>query len=591
MVHPVLAVSNFFSGAQILGKAISYVRIPDVMGQGIAGMLGLTFAVLLLLAAWGIAHSTRGVGALLLQIPVLSYALIPFLRPMATVDPAVLLVIAVATVGLLIGIIGTSGKNTGRHRRWWWLLAFGVATAAIVAMGAASTRLPDDPTSRLATAATGSARSAKDLPAPDAPQNPNMATNPFNSIHNDAWASDAYNLPGPADPVGARVDSLFTGGDCATITFNSRGDLVTLCSTLTRVVAYVVDPDTLEILDSEVVGERQPNLTDFSGGGYFVLDDQDRIVFPARGGQVRVLTTQGGIRQVETFDVASGLQPGEQVTSVLPDWRGRYWYVGSLGTVGVVRPGGKADSLNLDGEDIENSFAITREGAYVVTGAALYRLVIGPQGPPVVAWRLEYDRGTSQKPGQTSRASGTTPTVFAGYVAITDNAEPRMNLVVADRLTGDEVCSEPLFTPGASADENSLIAIDGMLIAENNHGYFPAVTSVMAGKSTTPGLAAVRVSAAGCRTEWNNDQIRIPSLVSKATSKGALVLTYTKPPSRYGIDAWYFTGVDARTGKVVWTRLAGAGVTYNNHYAAGYLNDNGDMFVGSLNGIVALRNR
>ena len=92
-----------------------------------------------------------------------------------------------------------------------------------------------------------------------------------------------------------------------------------------------------------------------------------------------------------------------------------------------------------------------------------------------------------------------------------------------------------------------------------------------------------------CSTRWTNDDIHIPSLVSKATTVGGLVLTYTKPASALGIDAWYFTAVSARTGEVVWTRRAGAGTPFNNHYAAGYVTSNGDMFVGTLNGLVVLR--
>ena len=591
IVNPVLSFSNFVTGAQIAGKAIAQMPIADVIGQGVAATTALTTSVLLLLAAWGIAHSTRGIGALILQIPVLTYPLIPFLRPMTTTEPMILLLVAVACVALLIVIIGTSAKNDGKHRRWWWLAVVAVAAVALAGVGARSTSLPFNPTGQLATQATGQASTAEDMPAPDAPQNPRMAANPFNSIHNDAWASDAYDLPAPSDPAGAAVESLFTGGDCSTMTFDSRGRLITLCSTLTRVVGYIVDPDSLQVIDSQIVGQRKPDLTDFSGGGYFFLDAKDRVVYPARGGTIQVLDTVNGFREAASYNVAPELVAGEQVTSVLPDWAGRYWFVGSLGTVGVVRPNGQIDSLNLGGEDIENSFAITREGAYVVTGAALYRLVVGPSGPPVEAWRTPYDRGSAQKPGQSSRASGTTPTVFGDYVAITDNAEPRMNVVVAKRLTGDVVCTEPVFADGASADENSLIAIDDMVIAENNYGYHPAITSVMGGQSTQPGLAGIAVRPDGCETKWSNDTIRIPSLVSKATSRGAQVLTYTKPVNRWGVDTWYFTGVDARTGEVLWTRLAGTGSVYNNHYAAGYLSEDGDMFVGTVNGLVVLRNR
>ena len=585
VIHPVLAVSNFFVGAGIVGKSVTQVRIADVTAQGFSYLIGSLFALLLFLAAWGVAHRARGIGALLLQPGVLLHAAVPFLRPFGP-SPWLLVVLAALSTVVLVIIIRGSEHDTSGRKRWWWLAAFASGATAVAVVGAASTALPVDPMAMLSSQGAGtSLATPSGQAATRTPQNPSLATNPFNSIHNDAWATDAYDLPAPARPREAAVESLFTGGDCATITFDSQGRLITLCSTLTRVVALIVDPADLEVLDRKVVGERRPSLTDFSGGGYFVLDSQDRIVFPSRGGVIRILATTDGLQEVGSIDVSATLQPDEQVTSVLPDWQGRYWYVGSLGTVGVVRDG-QPDALNLSGEDIENSFAVAEEGIYVATGAALYRLEAGATGAPQVKWRTEYDTGTGQKPGQTSRATGTTPTLFADSVAIADNADPRMNVVVMDRETGDLTCKQPVFADNASATENSLIAIDGALVVENNYGYKPAITSTTAGRSTEPGLAVIDADA--CTTRWTTD-IHIPSLVSKATTAGGLVLTYTKPPNALGVDAWYFTAVDLASGDVVWTRRAGAGTAFNNHYAAAYLDDNGDLFVGTVNGLAVLR--
>lgn len=585
LVHPVLTVNNLFVGTGVLGKALAFVRVPDVVGQGIAYLITPTVAVLLLLAAWGVAHTTRGVAALALQPVVLAGALVPFLRPMLLVTPVVLLLLVVATVGVLM-VVAARGHAPGRRRRWWILAGYGLLLVTLTAVSATSRSLPSNPLDRLVASGSGAATTAENVPRSRPPQNPSLSRNPFNSIHNDAWATDTYNLPAPG-PDGA-VASLFTGGDCATITFDSQGRLVTLCSTLSRVVAYVVDPATLEVLDSRIVGTRTASLTDFTGGGYFVLDDKDRIVFPERGGVLRILSTDTGLPEVASVDVAGTLAPDEQVTSVLPDWQGRYWYVGTKGTVGVSRES-RAEAVNLGGEDIENSIAVDEDGVYVVTSAALYRLSAGAAGPPRQVWRTEYDAGSTRKPGQTSVTSGTTPTLFADWgVAITDNADPRMNVVVADRRTGRIVCQVPVFGEGASATENSLIAVDDTLIVENNYGYAPAVSATMAGRSTSPGMAAISAVDGECAPRWNTDAVQVPSLVSKATTRGAQVLTYTKPTDSTGVDAWYFTSVDARTGAVNWTRLAGIGSPFNNHYAGAFLFD-GDLFVGTLNGIAVLR--
>lgn len=525
----------------------------------------------------------------MLQATVAAFAAVPFLRPMGS-GPGWLLgsVIVITSILLIVLVSRTTRDRSSRHR-WWWLVGFSGAAVALALAGATSRALPFNPTAALAASGSGGPRDAADLPPVRVPQNPSLAENPFSNTHHDAWATDAYNLPTPPDPRNSRVESLFTGGDCATMAFDSQGRLITLCPTLTRTVAYVIDPATLTVLDRRIVGERQPRLTDFSGGGYFVLDDQDRIIFPARGGTLKVLSTAQGLPEVDSIDVSATLRVDEQVTSVLPDWSGRYWYVGARGTVGVVRDG-RVDAINLNGEDIENSFAVDRDEVYTVTGAALYRLSPGATGGPKVVWSTPYDRGTVRKPGQTSRASGTTPTVFGRWVAITDNAEPRMNVVVVDRRTGKVTCQVPVFAAGASATDNSLIAIDNALIVENNYGYKPPVTAVAGGRTTEPGLTAIDVSSSGrCSVRWTNDTIHIPSLVSKATTVGGLVVTYTKPPSRIGAEAWYFTAVDVRTGAVVWTRRAGAGGPFNNHYAGGYLTPEGDFYVGTLNGLTVLR--
>ncbi len=94
---------------------------------------------------------------------------------------------------------------------------------------------------------------------------------------------------------------------------------------------------------------------------------------------------------------------------------------------------------------------------------------------PQVRWAAAYDRGTRQKPGQLSQGSGTTPTLIGkDLVAITDNAEPRMNVLFYKRdgnARNRLLCKAPVFAAGASATENSLVAAGHSVIVENNYGY------------------------------------------------------------------------------------------------------------------------
>ena len=120
--------------------------------------------------------------------------------------------------------------------------------------------------------------------------------------------------------------------------------------------------------------------------------------------------------------------------------------------------------------------------------------------PPRVVWEQTYDAGSRRKPGQTSRASGTTPTLMAGerHVAITDNADPRMHVVVYDTSAGagdKEVCRVPVFAPDRSAGDNSLIAIGRSLFVESNYGY--NLFDATFGRSTQPGLTRIDVTDDG----------------------------------------------------------------------------------------------
>lgn len=604
VVAPVLAVSATFTGAGTVGKALAQVRLWDVALTGLVMLVTPLTALLALLAAWGVWHGSRAVGALLLQLLVLPLGLLPALRPLTLASHLpgggwlLVAVAAVTTLSLVRVVSVDSSPNRTRRqwpRRWWWAVGYAGLVVVVAAAGAMNPGLPFDPTSWLASPGRGEAPAVDlVLGAHPAPQNPGLAPNPWGSIHDDSWATDSYAIPGPSDPRHGRVDSLFTGGDCATITFDSRGRLLTLCNTLRHVVAYVVEPRSLEVLDTAVVGTRPLGLTDFAGGGYFVLDDAGRMVFPDSAGVITVLSAADDrLRTVARIDVSRVLQDGERITSLAPDWQRGYWFVGTLGTVGRVDGDGVPHALALAGEDIENSLAVTREGAIVVTSAALYLLRADPQGTPSVVWRTGYDAGTRQKPGQTSRASGTTPTVFhdGRHVAITDNAEPIVHVAVFRTADGVRTCAVGVFAAGRSATENSLVALGDRLVVENNYGYFPAVTATSGGHTTEPGVAAVDVDprTGVCTPAWSNDAVVVPSVVSKGTLAGDLVLTYTKPGSGLGVDGWYFTALDAGTGEVRWTRLAGTGLSRNNHYAAAYLGPGGDMYVGTLTGIVVLR--
>jgi hypothetical protein len=124
-------------------------------------------------------------------------------------------------------------------------------------------------------------------------------------------------------------------------------------------------------------------------------------------------------------------------------------------------------------------------------------------------------------------------------------------------------------------------------VAENNYGYSgPAATEQ--GKTTTPGLERVDVDASGrCNKVWHSDEIA-PSVVPKLSLANGIVYTYTKPGGERS-DPWYLTALDFRSGKTLFKFKAGSGLGFNNHYAPVTIGPDGTAYVGTLGGLVALR--
>jgi hypothetical protein len=490
-------------------------------------------------------------------------------------------------------------------------MAVAVTLVALVAPGTAGAQspgeepmpIPQGPDAGDLKRFFGSAAIADPFFAPRVPRHPFMAPNGRSNLHNDAYQSDVYRQSGP---LGRRTTtrSAFMEGpvltrECASITFDSRGRIVTVCVGLDRPVLALLDPSTLEPLATFDLPPRQPGagnpFTDFSGGGYFYLDNRDRAVVATTTRHIYVIaeTPQPGFARRHDYDVSGAVADDDKLISALPDWRGRIWFASVKGVVGWVdRKSGKIHTRDL-GAPIGNSFAVDeRGGVYIVTDAALYRLR-AHSGKVRVVWRHGYPNDGTIKPGQTQAGSGTTPTLTdrGRLVAITDNADPLHVLVFKRRLHphgSRVVCRESIFRKGASSTDQSLIGAGRSIIAENNYGY--SVANTENGGVTKPGLQRVDLDrdGQGCHTVWRSRQ-RAPSVVPKASMRAGLVYTYTKPRRDDGQDVWYLTALDFDTGKRVWSRLSGEGLGYNNHYAPVTIGPDGTAYVGVLGGLTMFR--
>ncbi len=477
--------------------------------------------------------------------------------------------------------------------------ALALATAAV-----AATPIPTDPNAEPVPEYVGAPATPRRAKAPAVPRHPFMAPNGRSNIHDDGYQTDTYVGGGPLGRS-PEVLSTLQSAECASLVFDSLGRIVTICVGVEGPTLVMMDPATLDQLASFPLPPRSGGgggnpLSDFSGGGYFYLDDQDRAVIPTNSHQIWVVgeTTSPagpGFTLVRTYDLTTVVQVNEGIISCLPDWSGLLWFVSVNGLVGTIDPvSGAVESMRLAGEAIGNSFAVDETGGvFIVSDHAMYRFDAGAMHEPVVTWRAEYDRGTRLKPGQTNFGSGTTPTLMGTrWVAITDNADPQMHVLVYWRAASIRrprfLCAVPVFAPDASATENSLIGTGSSLLVENNYGY-SGLMAVMNGATTEPGITRVDVRSSGrCRPRWTSSE-RVPSTVSKMSLADGIMYAYTKDPGPGSTDAWYLTAVSFKTGLTLWKRLVGTGFGYNNNYAPVSLGPDGTAYVGVLGGLTLVR--
>ena len=455
----------------------------------------------------------------------------------------------------------------------------------------------------VALSALGAAAPAWASPVP---QNPLLAPNPFSNIHNDTWMSNAYAIPGPTAGAHAAYGP-YSPSVCGSLTFDRFGQIVSVCpSQGTGPQARIIDPRTLKVLatydlPAAPAPAGTPGYQNFTGGGYFFLGRGDRVWTTTPTKHLIVLAvSQTGFTKLADYDLARVLGPQQGLTSALPDFRGNIWFVSKRGgVVGVLNPNTRRIRITHADSEIENSFAVGRDGVYIVSEHSMYRFAVGRGGRPTLVWKSTYRNSGIHKPGQVDAGSGTTPSILpGGYVAIADNADP-MDVVVyrtAARLhTGQRrvVCQVPVFHKGASDTENSLIGSGRSLVVENNYGY-RGFAGPDANAPTSPGFARVDIDrdGRGCHRVWQTFALAAPSAVLKLSTATGLIYTYVResapanPPSR----PWAWAALSFRTGRTAFTVPTGDGTLYNNNYAGVAIGPDQNAYLGTIGGLSALEN-
>ncbi|MER6997728.1 hypothetical protein [Streptomyces sp. NPDC000410] len=501
-----------------------------------------------------------------------------------------------------------------------------LAALALAVSAAACDRAPAD---------TGAHATPQAVDGGGLETHPYMAAPGRNSMHADSYASDTAPFPAPRNKhpkvtwaSKALPDAPGEPAQCAGMVFLKDGTPVAHCGAASsRPALRVIDPDTLKDLalyplpvrPSTIVARTSGDPSVMFGdtsGAYFYLDHRDRVVIADAAQHLQRIAVEEDaagrwrFRQVDDWDLsrhlpndcATAKNPSpkgecDPVTAAQPDWQGLIWWVTRGGRVGTVNPDtGAVKSIRLGGEGIQNSFAAGPDGVSIAGDRRLYQMRANRQGVPQIVWSQGYDRGERRKPGQIDQGTGTTPTLIGDdYVAITDNAEPRMHVNVYRRAAdpGGErlVCSVPVFGDGRSATENSIVAWGDGMAVENNYGY-ESPRSVRGGRSVDGGVTRVDIdkNGAGCHVRWKSDE-RSPTVVMKLSRANGLLYLYTKQPSADGTDTWHLTGVDWKTGRTRYRVATGTGDAFNNNWSPISLAPDGTAYVSTFGGLLSVRDR
>ncbi len=445
---------------------------------------------------------------------------------------------------------------------------------------------------------------------PSLPPNPHLGPHGTATSHGDSGSSDTSPLAGPGTgPVD--VDVVDTGSVCPSILIGDDGYLVALCTRVADVhpVVLLLDPLTGEQLASM---DLVPGS--LFGGVYGYLDDADRMVLvDGAGDLLRIGHRRDGDDWSLTVDqrtpLADVVAAGDGVTSVTPGYGGEVWFATAGGTVGAVDPdGASVATVALDpGERVANNISSAPNGTAVASDHAVYLFELDGDGRPALRWRHAYDRGPSRKPGQLSWGTGSTPTFFgptdgADYVAIVDNADPEVHLVVvaADGArAGERVCETTVLERGGPGSENSPIGAGRTVVVASTYGYAYPRLPDDAGPSQ-PASAAfeggmtrvdVRADGSGCDVVWDAEVASVA--VPKLSTEDRTIVTVSRPP--VGVDdsdasqppVFSSAVISAEDGRVLADRPLPAEVN-DPLQLAGTIGPGGVLYQGTLGAIVRI---
>ena len=450
----------------------------------------------------------------------------------------------------------------------------------------------------------------------NAQQNPYLGINSLATMHGDAQSSDATPFAGPGDPgVGGSWKVTFTNhwAACPTILAGQDGYIQALMTQFLGSDAKVRKPKLaiIEPASGAQLGAMEIPTGALLGGVYAYLDAGSNLVMvDGTNALTWISHSQDGMkvwvsRRIDLTD-AMKLEPKDHVVGIVPDWHGRIWVASERGVVGLIDP--KRNVVRLTKlqqysptERIDNSISACPQGVSIITSYGIYMLgADASTSKPRIIWSHSYDRGTKQKPGQLSHGSGATATFFgpngSDYVMLSDNADRQEKLIVYRSADGSAVGEGPLFTPGASGTENSMIGVQNSIVGACTFGYpyaqYPDAKPAYRAQ-VAPGMERwdVNDDASGITLKWRNNGI-YSAAVPRLSTADNLIYTCERPRGPAGVltgPVVYACAIDMDSGRVVHRqrlpRLANLLAGGDPSQMVGVIDKHGVWWQGTIGGI------
>lgn len=450
----------------------------------------------------------------------------------------------------------------------------------------------------------------------NAQQNPYLGINSLATMHGDAQSSDATPFAGPGDPgVGGSWKVTFTNhwAACPTILAGQDGYIQALMTQFLGSDAKVRKPKLaiIEPASGAQLGAIEIPTGALLGGVYAYLDaDSNLVMVDGTNALTWISHSQDGMkvwvsRRIDLTD-AMKLEPKDHVVGIVPDWHGRIWVASERGVVGLIDP--KRNVVRLTKlqqysptERIDNSISACPQGVSIITSYGIYMLgADASTSKPRIIWSHSYDRGTKQKPGQLSHGSGATATFFgpngSDYVMLSDNADRQEKLIVYRSADGSAVGEGPLFTPGASGTENSMIGVQNSIVGACTFGYpyaqYPDTKPAYRAQ-VAPGMERwdVNDDASGITLKWRNNGI-YSAAVPRLSTADNLIYTCERPRGPAGVltgPVVYACAIDMDSGRVVHRqrlpRLANLLAGGDPSQMVGVIDKHGVWWQGTIGGI------